>query len=174
MSALDAQLLEAVGALPPERFAVMDGAYYTDLPGTLQARGLAARPLYLQGSDVDDTRAGPFLVEVPTYQAAQTVIEIVGDHSTGVFWSAPTGGSDLFAHLRKINAVRIATVDDPAGEDDYRTMLFRHGDPVALGSMIAVMDADQQAELLGPSPAIVYGGRKWGQVSMLRAKGAGH
>lgn len=169
MSPLDTQLLDAIGALPPERFAVVDGAYYADLPAALHLRRLAARSLYTQGSDVDDTRGGPFLIEIPTYQAAQSVLDVVGDNATGVFWSAPMGGGQLYDHLRRINVVRIARVDTPANEDDYQTVLFRHGDPVVLGSMIAVMDPAQKVELLGPSPAIVYGGRKWGQVSMLRA-----
>jgi hypothetical protein len=163
------EMLQAIGALPPERFAVVDGAYYADLPAALHGRGLDGRSLYTRGSDVDDVRGGPFLVAVPTYAAAQSLLDIIGDHSTGVFWSAPLGGAKLYEHLRRINAVQIARVDTPAAEDDYQTVLFRHGDPVVLGSMIAVMDPAQKAELLGASPAIVYGGRKWGQVSMLRA-----
>ena len=168
MTQLSSQLLESVGRLPEERFAVIDGAFFSDLSSELRVRGLKARCLYLQGSDTDDRDVAPYLVRVPTYRAAQEVIALVGDHPTGVFWSDPRGMDSLFEHLRKLNVVQIAAVDEPGDHQDYDTVLFRHADCVVLGSMIAVLDPSQKSELLGETMGLAFGGRKWGQVSMLR------
>jgi hypothetical protein len=168
MTQLVAQLLEAVGRLPEHRFAVIDGACCANLPSELRARGLKYRCLYLRGSDVDDLLVAPYLVRVPTYQTAQEIIALIGDQPTGVFWSDPRGMDPLFAHLRKLNVVRIASVDSPRDDADYDTVLFRHGDCAVLGSMLSVMDPAQRSEFFGGTMGVAFGGSKWGQVSLVQ------
>lgn len=150
-------LLQEIGTLPPERFGVVDGALFEDLPRALADSGLEGRPLYLAGADIDLARAGPYLIRTDSYERASRLLGLIGDRPTGVFWSAPEGMSVLYRHLRRLNLVRIALVDAPKREQDYRTVLFRHADANVMASMVAVMTSEQRQMLLGPSPAIVYG-----------------
>jgi hypothetical protein len=163
------QLLQEVAGLPPERFAVIDGALFDDLPRKLAAIGLDGRPLYFEGADVETVNAGPFLIRLGVHDGAQRLLGLVGDRRTGVFWSSPAGMDELYRHLRKLNMVQIARVHDPRQESDFQTVLFRHADPNVIAVMVAVMEADQRREFLGPSPAVVYSAGSLGGVRVLRA-----
>jgi Domain of unknown function (DUF4123) len=166
-------LLAAIGQLPLERFAVVDGALFDDLPAALAAIGLRGKPLYLGGADIDSVRGGPYLVRLGSWQDAQALIGLIGDKATGVFWSSPTGEDALFAHLRRLNIVKIARVHEPAGPDDFTPVLFRHADPDVIGIMTAVMTPGQQQEFLGETPAIAWSSRKCGGVGGLGPAWAG-
>jgi Domain of unknown function (DUF4123) len=169
VSAQSDALLAAIGRLPLERFAVVDGALFDDLSATLAAIGLRGKPLYLGGADIDSVRGGPYLVRLGSWQDAQALIGVIGDKATGVFWSSPTGEDTLFAHLRRLNIVKIARVHEPASPDDFSHVLFRHADPDVLGIMGAVMTPEQRQELLGDSPAFVYASRKMGGLGGMGA-----
>ncbi|MGR4862750.1 DUF4123 domain-containing protein [Caulobacter sp. LARHSG274] len=163
------QLLQEIGDLPHERFVVLDGALFNDLPRELAAVGLGGRPLYFEGADVDIIKAGPFLIRLAAYDSAQRLLNLVGDRRTGVFWSSPAGMDTLYRHLRRLNMVQIALVHEPRQDSDFQTVLFRHADPNVIATMVAVMDADQKREFLGPSPAVAYSAGSLGGVRVLRA-----
>lgn len=163
------QLLAAIGALPPERFAVVDGARFDDLPAALKEAGLGGRPLYLEGTDASAVASGPHLVVLDTPHRARRLIDLIGALSAAVFWSWPAGTDALYRHLRTLNVARVARTHWPTGPDDFETMLFRHGDPDVIGLMVEVMDAGQRATLLGDSAGIAFSSPKLGGVRSLMA-----
>ncbi|NJO56253.1 MAG: hypothetical protein HC834_07800 [Rhodospirillales bacterium] len=56
-------------------------------------------------------------------------------------------------------------------DEGYDTVLFRHGDCAVLGSMLCVMNSAQRSAFFGTTMGIAFGGRKWGQVSLIRPRG---
>jgi Domain of unknown function (DUF4123) len=161
-------LIEAIGALPPERYAVVDGARFRDLPRDLKAALLSSRPLYLEGADVAALAAGPHLVRLKNYEEASRLLRLVGDRPAAVFWSWPGEPEGLYRHLRRLNVVNVARVHAPVGPGDYETLLFRHADPNVLGIMVEVMDPAQRRELMGQSPGLAYFAPKIGTTKILR------
>lgn len=169
MTNVTADLLDAIGALSPQRFAVVDGAHFDDLPGALAAAAFVSRPLYLQGIDASVAASGPHLVQVDGYNQARGLLELIGDRPAAVFWSWPAGMDRLYHHLRTLNIVQIARVHAPAGPQDYQTVLFRHADPNVVGVLFEMMDEGQRRDFLGHSPAITFHAPKFGAVRTARA-----
>ncbi|NJO56254.1 MAG: hypothetical protein HC834_07805 [Rhodospirillales bacterium] len=114
MTALAAQLLDAVGRLPEDRFAVVDGAFLPIF--RLSCAHCASRPgafICVAAMSMICWWHPIWCVSRPTSRAGR-LSTLIGDHPTGIFWSEPRGMDALFGHLRRLNVVRIAAVDEPA------------------------------------------------------------
>ena len=164
-----AELPSAIVALPPQRYAVLDGAQFDGLADALAAHGLVAQPLYLEGADPAAVASGPHLLHLASRAALERVLELIGDRPAAVFWSWDLGTESLYRHLRTLNVAQIARVHTPSGPDDYQTVLFRHWDPNVLAVMLAVMTPDQQRSLLGDSAGITFFAPKVGAIRTVRS-----
>lgn len=163
-----AALMQLIAGLPADHYAVVDGARFDDLPGTLTELGLAPRPLYLEGADPQAVANGPYLMPLSDMRQASAVLRMIAGQPAAVFWSWPGGMDGLYRHLRGLNAVQVARTARPVGPEDYETLLFRHYDPNVLGLMIEVMDEGQRRTLLGSSPAIAFFAPKLGAPRLIR------
>jgi hypothetical protein len=146
--ALADALLEHLITVHDGLFATLDGAQFDDLPGELEAKGLARRPLYMDRGDRDRERAAIQLVPVggaaasPEREAVLAqLLDLVGGRHAVVFWQCPAGEDALYKHLRTINMVLI-----PKGTDAYED----EADEEASGADLA---ADIVPAGITPSPS---------------------
>jgi hypothetical protein len=101
--------LARIAADPARRvFALMDGARFDDLPGTLAASGLSHRSLYRNVQDAELVRAGPWLVD--PYRMPDASVNAWG----GVPADAATGGQDPVAADTE---AALSTIDGEASQD---------------------------------------------------------
>jgi hypothetical protein len=143
----DQAYADAVSALPPPRYALIDGGFFADLPAALDTVGLEGRGLYLE-LDGTARRAGPFLVPTPDDAAAARVLTLVGGRPAAPFWSWPMGARSLYEHLR-----RLTTADIPLAGGGHEPVLFRIADEGVLGIVAPVLTPEQRARLLGAQGA---------------------
>jgi hypothetical protein len=140
----------ALDAMPPQRFALIDGAHFEALPTQLVARGLKGQPLYLEGPDRDAVEAGPFLVDAATPAALAAVLSLVRSKPAVVFWSWLDGQPSLYRHLRGLTMVEVPL------EGDAEPVLFRLADPRALSLVLPVLSMTQLARFAGAATQIVF------------------
>lgn len=166
--------LAAILAMPPQHFALIDGAHFDDLALLLPVYGLSGSPLYLEGGDPESRGAAGFLVALHDEQMARAALALIGEKPAGVFWSWPAGEASLYRHLRTLNLVEIPNEARAEAEADgadvsdmpaYESVLFRHWDPNVLASLLPLLDATQRTRFLGASAGLVldapdYGGLK--------------
>ena len=157
---MNAALVDALAALEPAHFAVMDGAHFDNLPAVLEASSLRAIALYLEAVDGEGLAAGPYLVPLTSQALAQTVSTIVGNLPAVVFWSWPGTPESLRRHLRGINLAEIPV----EGSAEYETVLFRHWDANVLAVTVPVLTAEQPSRLLGPANGLAYDASEHGGV----------
>lgn len=165
MSALP-PLVQAVMRLPPEWFAVVDGAYFDNLPLVLQTCDLVGLPLYLEGGAPEHRDAAGFLVDLPDEAAIRRLESLLAGRPAAVFWSWPLGRMALYRHLRTLNLVEIPNEakvraeaeQDPAAADlpAYESVLFRHWDPNVLGALLPLLTLAQRARFLGAATGLAF------------------
>lgn len=150
------RMLVALAALPGQRFAVLDGARFDDLPGLLAARGLGGRGLFREGGAPAALAAGPRLVLLGTEAAARAVLDLALGRSAVVFWSWDGDGISLFNHLRRINMVEIPRdAGAGAGPGGYEAVLLRHADPAVMADLLPLLDGAQVALLFRQAHALL-------------------
>lgn len=170
-------LIEAVLALPPEWFAVVDGGQFDDLPFLLTTAGLIGRPLYLEGGSPDNQAAAGFLVALEHEGKLRALLDLLAARPAAVFWSWQNGAGALYRHLRTLNLVEIPNEageipedqvePDPEAVPAFETVLFRHWDPNVLSALLPLMTPEQRARFLGAAGGIAlfapdHGGLKAG------------
>lgn len=156
-------LTDAVRAIPPPAFMVVDGARFEDVAARLKTMGLFGRALFLEQADANIELAGPWLVRIDDDGAASDAVVLATESGGGVFWYCPAGETALFHHLRTLNLVRIpfqSAGGGPAqsGDPDTMTALFRHWDPEVLGLVLPLLVPVQFARVLGDAVGIVFSG----------------
>ncbi len=152
----DRQLvIQALGSLPAERFAVVDGAHFDNLPKELDIWQLEHKALYLEKLGETPSTAGPYLVTLPDWEAANRVLSLVGELPAVVFWSWGDGQPSLYKHLRRINMIEIPVDDFDPELPKYDRVLFRHGDPNVMASMLSVLDEGKFMHLIGGAAGLV-------------------
>ncbi|KPF71041.1 hypothetical protein IP69_08155 [Bosea sp. AAP35] len=149
----------ALQALPPDWYAVVDGALFVDLAADLAIHGLGGRPLFLEAGDAAAVSSGPFLISLSRADDIDRLRAMNAGRAAPVFWSWPSGEPALFRHLRTLNLVEIPdrqreTPDAPA----YEAVVFRHWDTVVLGAMMPLLRPGQMARLLGAAAGVCFGG----------------
>ena len=171
----NAKLSKTVISFGASGFALVDGAHFDDLPATLLREGLGVRSLFLDTSDSEVQKAGPWLVALD--QAPFTferLLRIVDSKPAAIFWCCEEGESVLYRHLRTLNMVLLPkwAVDKekppelPAKANEVAA--FRHFDPRVLGAVLPVFDAPQLSRFLGPSREIVFSSADYGVKRLLR------
>lgn len=152
-----APLVQALSRLPRDWFAVVDGAYFDNLPLVLQTSDLSGLPLYLEGGAPEHRDAAGFLVDLADEAAIRRCVDLLAGRPAAVYWSWPLGRMALYRHLRTLNLVEIPnetreSEDDPA----YETVLFRHWDPNVLGSLLPLLTLSQRARFLGAATGLAF------------------
>ncbi len=140
-------------ALPWQRFAVIDGAQFDDLPGDLAAAGVRARGLYLEGPDRAAVAAGPFLAAAETAHVQSVVSALAAARPAAVLWSWPQGEAALYRHLRGVTMIDIPR-DEPLPGAPSESVLFRMADPRALALVLPSLTPPQLARFMGPAGQI--------------------
>ncbi len=159
----DRQLvIQALGSLPAERFAVVDGAHFDDLPKELGIWQLEHKALYLEKLGETPSTAGPYLVALPDWEAANRVLSLVAELPAVVFWSWPDGQPSLYKHLRRINMIEIPVDDYDPELPKFDRVLFRHGDPNVMSSMLSLLNEGQFSQMLGGAAGLVMFARDEG------------
>ena len=88
-------LSAAARDLPRPTFAVVDGAWFGNIPKRLDGVGLSHRSLFRDECDPEARLAGPWLVEAGETGEGETiehVLTLVGSLPAVVFWSCPAVG----------------------------------------------------------------------------------
>ncbi|WP_117190267.1 DUF4123 domain-containing protein [Rhizobium terrae] len=107
-------------------FAVLDGAQFEDLPGTLFGGNFVHRALYLDRGDGNQERVatapqliwldrqrtgGPVADEEasapPNPEFVERLLAVIDAMPAAVFWQCSAGGEVLYRHLRTINMVLV-------------------------------------------------------------------
>lgn len=145
-------LAEILPRVPARLFAVVDGAFYDDLPKMLKGADLLSRPLYLDAGSVDGVLFGPHLVDLPDVAAITRFLACLGSAPPAVFWSWPGAQEELYGHLRKLAKVEIPLDREEGGTE---VVLFRHADPSVMAAVLAVLDLAQYARLFGTAAGLV-------------------
>lgn len=145
-------------------YAAVDGAQWTNLPGTLADVGLSGRSLFLgAGSQVE--LAGPWLVCLePPAEKAEAVLSLVGEKPAAVFWRCGAGEAALWRHMRTLNQIEMPRTEQTAGDGDaeqnapsgMEIVFFRHWDPRSLGAILPLLDEAQFARVLGPADEVLF------------------
>ncbi len=157
----------AFAHLPPDRFAVLDGALYDDLPATLARSGVRAQPLFLEAGNAGAVASGPFLAPLDTPEQIAALTALVAGHRLPVIWSWARGQAALYRHLRTINIADVPIerdIDEDADDPEWdgqrapsrRTVVFRHWDSDVLVKVQPLLDPGQSARLLGASAGVSY------------------
>ncbi len=81
--------------MPPPVFALLDGGHFDDLPTQLARKWVFARSLFLGQGDRDVERFGPWLIAIVKPAVVGIVLGVVGDLPAIVFWSCPTGETEI-------------------------------------------------------------------------------
>ena len=166
----ESRLRAAIAAFSGQRFAVLDGGHFDDLPDHFRRARLFARSLFLDGGGPQAQAAGPWLADLGQFPGAADVVHgMVGDRPALVAWCCPQGDAVLFRHLRSLNIARIPSWAADRGprpidgaEDADEPVIFRHWDPRVLGALLPVLDAAQFARILGPASEIAFVARDFG------------
>lgn len=168
-----AKLAARLAAFPGSGFAVLDGAWFDDLPRLCRGAGLFARSLFLDHADAEVEKAGPWLIALgQAPDATERVLTLVGEEPAAVYWCCAAGEAVLHRHLRTLNMARIprwaadggtAPPSDGSGLEPLPVM-FRHWDPRVLGATMPVLDPAQFARMLGPAGEIVFLAEDYGGV----------
>jgi len=159
-------LAKAVRAMPGPVFAVLDAGQFDDLPSELSKADIKAQSLFLGQSDFETQKYGPWLADTYSAASLDRLLDVIGDRPAAVFWSFPAGERALYSHLRKINAAKVPVPRDgapapllgerrPRSDYEMTQALFRHWDPRVLSEVLAVLDEDQFARLLGGAQWLV-------------------
>ena len=145
-------LAQTLGTLE-DTYAVIDGAFWPELPMTLQQAGVFARSLFV-GAGRDVELAGPWLAAMPGSGERKAVLSVVGVQPAAVFWSWADGEASLWKHLRSLQQVQIPAVEATTGRAT-ETVLFRHWDPRVMTLMLPLLRGEQIARVFGRARAIV-------------------
>lgn len=140
----------ALAAMPPQRFALIDGAHFEGLPKLLSDVDLTGQALYLEGPDRDAVHAGPFLVDAATPAKLAAVLSLVRSKPAAVFWSWRGGQPSLYRHLRSLTMAEVPLSGDP------EPVLFRIADPRVLSLILPVLTLEQLARFTGAAAQIVF------------------
>lgn len=160
-----ARLRATVLAFPGQRFAVVDGGHFEDVPGLFRRARLFARSLFLDHADAEVERAGPWLVGLDQSPGAlDEVLRLVGDQPAAVFWSCLEGEAVLHRHLRTLNMARIPAWAADGGSEppvdgsgqELKSVMFRHWDPTVLGALLPVLDTQQFSRVVGPAEEVAF------------------
>jgi len=141
---------DALAAMPPHRFALIDGAHFEGLPKQLAELELKGQPLYLEGPDRDAVESGPFLVEVATPTKMTAVLSLVRSKPAVVFWSWIGGQPSLHRHLRSLTMAEIPL------SGDAEPVLFRIADPRVLSLVLPVLTLEQLARFTGAAAQVIF------------------
>lgn len=150
----------AIEAMPPQRFAVIDGAHFTALPTLLAQAGLKGQPLYLEGPDRDAVESGPFLVDAATPALLAAIRDLVRSKPAVVFWSWADGQPSLYRHLRSLTMFEVPIESDP------EPVLFRLADPRALSLVLPVLSLEQLARFTGTAAQVAFAREDGAPVSL--------
>lgn len=155
-------LHDHLAAMPGPRFAVLDGALYSDLRGELADRSVAAVSLFRDHPDHDVENAGPWMATLDGPEATKAVLELSleANRASGVFWSCPGGEAVLLQHLRTINMVLLPAPDVKS----HQAVMFRHWDPNVLAMVLGVLDKVQLREFIGPAETLVFDAPDFGGI----------
>lgn len=174
--------------LPGKIFAVIDGAYFDNLPGRVASVGLQALPLYVDEIDVPNLAQGPHLVACPNLYAVEQVRDVCAGAPAMVWWAWPDKGTEtndaIYGHLRRLNLMeipsnradtilgtrRIGAVDRSSAVE---TVIFRHGDPNVMQMLVPLLDSDQRARLMGDALALVMDAPGMEKIAQFTASGEG-
>ncbi len=154
----------ALDAMPPQRFALIDGVHFEKLPIQLAERELKGQPLYLEGPDRDAVESGPFLVDAATPAKLAAVLALVRSKPAVVFWSWGGGQPSLYRHLRSLTMVEIPLSGEP------EPVLFRLADPRALALVLPVLTLEQLARFTGAASQVVFARDDGAPVTLARTK----
>lgn len=154
----------ALDAMPPQRFALIDGVHFEKLPTQLAERDLKGQPLYLEGPDRDAVDSGPFLVDAATPAKLAAVLALVRSKPAVVFWSWGGGQPSLYRHLRSLTMVEIPLSGDP------EPVLFRLADPRALALVLPVLTLEQLARFTGAASQVVFARDDGAPVTLARTR----
>jgi hypothetical protein len=151
---------------PKPLFAVLDGALFDDLPGDLTKAGFSCRSLFLDSTDIELERAGPWLLALDDQRALDHVHALAIAQPCAVFWSCAEGEAVLWRHLRTLNEALIPLGGEVSEQIDpqsaYQRVLFRHWDPNVLAALMPVLNAPQFARVLGPASNVVINAPDYG------------
>lgn len=138
-------------------FAVLDGGQFDDLEDELERKGIAGRPLFLREGDPNLWRNGPWMISLESTENRAYAEKQAIEKPCVVFWACPQGEQVLWKHLRSINEILIPDVRFQQGDSHSRfeRVLFRHWDPIVLGSILSELDVTQFARFFGPASAIL-------------------
>lgn len=144
---------ELFSALGRQRFAVIDGAQFDDLPSELTLAGVAARGLYLEGPDRAAVASGPLLVSAETAHAQPVIEALAAARPAVVLWSWPQGEAALYRHLRSLTMFDIPCDPHISGEL-YESVLFRIADPRVIALVLPLLTPPQLARFMGAAGQI--------------------
>jgi len=142
------EIITTLGRYQTERFAVVDGAHFDDLAVGLKGFHLEGEPLFLDDMGDGTSLSGPWLVELPDWEAANRVLSLIGDLPAAVFWCWGDGKENLYKHLRRLNMVEIPADNFNATHPAYDKVLFRHADPNVMANALSVLYENQYAKVL--------------------------
>jgi hypothetical protein len=132
--------LKPLACNPAHRvYALLDGAPFDDLPGSLAQSGIACRSLYCNVQDAELIRSGPWLVDI--YHAPDPTLNVWGG-LPGV----RTDSSELVTP-EPIEAV----VSEPGRKQLSETPFHASGGPAEAASQLSLL-----AKIVGDAPVAVY------------------
>jgi hypothetical protein len=165
----DPALARTLGRMAGDLYMVADGARHPRLAEGLAARGLAARPLWLEYDESGVQENGPWLCRLETPFAVEDALNVLGPGPQAVFWLWKAGEQALFRHLRHLNLVEIPLEEPPEEGPAHETVLFRHQDPEVLAPILPLLDADQKARLFGVAEGVVFNSLDFGGLAAVSA-----
>lgn len=151
----------------------MDGGQFDDLPDVCRREQLLVRSLFLDHTDAEVERAGPWLVSLAqSPDALERVFTMTLGKTAVVYWNCASGEAILHRHLRTLNTVRIpqwaadgGEVPPPDGSgQEPAAVMFRHWDPRVLGVTMPVLNPGQFVRILGPAAEIAFLAEDYGGV----------
>ena len=165
----DRQLvIQALGSLPAERFAVVDGAHFDDLPKELDVWQTG-----IQGALSGKTRRNTVHCRAISCQHCR-----IGRLQTGCFhWllnylllcfgHGRMGNPACYKHLRRINMIEIPVDDyDPELAQSMTGCLFRHGRPECNDRYAyQYLDEGQFTQMLGGAAGLIMFARDEGGLT---------
>lgn len=163
---IDDKLGDVLRRQPGQLHAVIDGAYFGNLPERLALAGIQGAPLYMDETELPAPARGPHLVLCPSIFAMEQVRDVCGGLPATVWWAWPHGSEALWRHLKRLNLVEIpAHRDEPiVGRRQIgainraaktETVVFRHGDPHVIRLLMPILSPVQKALLFGGAAAII-------------------
>jgi hypothetical protein len=155
-------LRDHIGSMPVDRFAVIDGALFDDLPKSLASQSVGSVSLFRNHPDADVEIAGPWMATLDGPESLNAVLGLShqAGQACGVFWSCAEGETALLHHLRMINMVLMPTSDLTS----HQAVMFRHWDPNVLAMVLDALNKDQLREFLGPADMIVFDAPDFGGI----------